>query len=288
MALRLTILLKTGLAVLCGLMLTATGLWAAGAEEEPAAAADKKYVTDPTTGKVVTAPEYGGTFTFAYGFEPAHADAYFHHGPPVVVNGGVVETLGIINWAIDRDEFAFGSMYEPTFAIPNLAESWDIAPDGLTYTFNIRTGVYWHDKPPMNGRELTAEDWVFNWNRMTGTGSGYTEPAPYYATFAPVLFPYESITAVDKYTVVIKLTDPEPAALMHFTAFWPIYPPEVIKEHGDVTDWRNLVGTGPYEMTDWVEGSSITYVKNPDYWGYDENTRRTACPTLTSWSLSSS
>ena len=55
---RQTILFKTGLAVLCGLMLTATGLWAAGAEEEPAAAADKKYVTDPTTGKVVVAPEY--------------------------------------------------------------------------------------------------------------------------------------------------------------------------------------------------------------------------------------
>ena len=43
------------------LVLTATGLWAGGAEEEaPAAAADKKYVTDPTTGKVVVAPEYGG------------------------------------------------------------------------------------------------------------------------------------------------------------------------------------------------------------------------------------
>ncbi len=35
-------------------------------------------------------------------------------------------------------------------------------------------------------------------------------------------------------------------------------------------DWKNLVGTGPYEITDWVEGSSITYTKNPDYWGYDE------------------
>ena len=53
----------TGLAVMCGLVLTATGLSAAGAEEGPAAAADKKYVTDPSTGKVVVAPEYGGTIT---------------------------------------------------------------------------------------------------------------------------------------------------------------------------------------------------------------------------------
>ena len=62
---RQTILFKTGLAVLCGLILTATGLWAGGADEGPsAAAADKRYVTDPTTGKVVVAPEYGGTLTF--------------------------------------------------------------------------------------------------------------------------------------------------------------------------------------------------------------------------------
>ena len=44
----------------------------------------------------------------------------------------------------------------------------------------------------------------------------------------------------------------------------------MIKEHGDVKDWRNLVGTGPFEITDWVEGSSITWTKNPNYWGYDE------------------
>ena len=44
-------------------VLTATGLWAAGAEEEPAAAAEKEMVLDPTTGKMVTAPEYGGTLT---------------------------------------------------------------------------------------------------------------------------------------------------------------------------------------------------------------------------------
>ena len=49
-----------------------------------------------------------------------------------------------------------------------------------------------------------------------------------------------------------------------------ILPPEVIKQQGDVKDWRNLVGTGPYMLTDRVEESSITYEKNPDYWGYDE------------------
>ena len=47
-------------------------------------------------------------------------------------------------------------------------------------------------------------------------------------------------------------------------------PPEVIEQHGDLTDCDNMVGTGPYMLTEWVEGSSITYSKNPDYWDYDE------------------
>ena len=58
------------LAVLFGLVLAATGLWASPAgEEEPAAAMVKEMVTDPTTGKMVTAPEYGGTLTYPYVIE---------------------------------------------------------------------------------------------------------------------------------------------------------------------------------------------------------------------------
>ena len=79
-------------AVALVLALTATGLWAAGAEEEPAAAADKKYVTDPTTSKVVTAPEYGGTLTFArksLGAEPH-------------LVSGFLEKLSVGDWGIDR------------------------------------------------------------------------------------------------------------------------------------------------------------------------------------------
>ena len=50
------------------------------------------------------------------------------------------------------------------------AESWDVSPDMLTYTFNIREGVKWHNKAPMNGRELTAADVVFNFERNLGLG----------------------------------------------------------------------------------------------------------------------
>ena len=124
----------------------------------------------------------------------------------------------------------------------------------------------------MNGRELVAEDIVFNYHRFTGLGSGFTEASPFGGSITQV--PIESIEATDTHTVVVRLKQPSFTALdvLLFNSFeggW-MYPPEVIEEHGNVQDWRNLVGTGPYSMTEWVEGSGITYTKNPNYWKDDE------------------
>ena len=260
---------RTCLAVLCGLVLTATGLGAAAAEEEPAAAMEKEMVLDPSTGKMVSAPEYGGTFTYATSLEAPHADTHVSHLPGLVTSG-VTEKLGIMDWAIDRDVFAFRHWYmPPSLFVPHLAESWD-TPDPLTIIFNIRQGVHWQDKAPMNGRELTADDVVFNFHRQLGLGD--------FAEAGPSPFTYErpplggSVTASDRYTVVIKLAEPSSGALGQYLGIGLTYinPPEVIKEHGDMQDWRNLVGTGPYLLTDWTEGSSMTLQRNPDYWKDDE------------------
>ena len=90
-------------AVALVLVLTASGVWATGAEEAPAAAADKRYVTDPSTGKVVVAPQYGGTFNHAVRNEPPSiADTWFQPGAAVVV-AAVAERLGVPDWAVDRD-----------------------------------------------------------------------------------------------------------------------------------------------------------------------------------------
>ena len=122
----------------------------------------------------------------------------------------------------------------------------------------------------MNGRELTAQDIEYNYHRILGLGSGFTERSEHAQSWKGVQV--ESIEATDKWTVVFKLTQLNVGALAVILDgdIDYIYPPEVIKEHGDVTDWRNLVGTGPMMLTDWTEGSSITWEKNPDYWGYDE------------------
>ena len=230
------------------------------------------YVIDPTTGKSVTAPEYGGTITYVMGTDRTRPFDTYLSGSATIVSGGVVEKLGKLDWAMKRDEYHFlGGYVMPIHVIKGaLAESWDISPDGLTYTFNIRKGVRWHDKPPMNGRELTAEDVEYNFHRMLGIGSGFTEPSTAIGELGQPQ--WESITATDRYTVAFKLKQPYLRAVNVITDWYnmAINPPEVIKEHGNMEDWRNLVGTGPFMLTDYVEGSLYTYIKNPDYWSDDE------------------
>ena len=260
---------RTCLAVLAGLVLAATGAWAAAAQEEPAAAMEKEMVTDPTTGEMVTAPQYGGTLTFATMLEPPSADTLVYGSAGLAI-GGVAEQLIIPNWAVDRDEYDFSNQYIPVdVAAGQLAESWEISPDGRTYTFHIRKGVHWHNKAPMNGRELTAQDIEYNYHRIWGLGSGYTEPLPGSLLEA---IGTESVTATDQWTVEFKLKEPNPGALHKIMVVHIgfILPREVIEQHGDISDWRNFVGTGPYELTDWVQGTSITHTRNPDYWGFDE------------------
>ena len=251
------------LSVLLAFILGAT-LWVG-----PTAAAEKKYVTDPSTGKVVTAPEYGGTLTYPYRLKYYTTDPFVTGHYAGFLIDSVNETLALGDWGLDREEFDFRNPYVPTFIFTGgLAESWE-TPDPLTYIFHIRQGVYWHNKAPMNGRELTADDVVYTYQRNTAQGDFTARPEQ---SGLLITLPWESIEATDKYTVVMKLTEPNLGALeaiINEHYHW-ILPPEVIERYGDYTDWKNVVGTGPLILTDYVEGVSITYTKNPDYWGYDE------------------
>ncbi len=189
---------RVGKFILFTLMVVALGV-------SPAAAVEKK-VKDPSTGKMVTAPEYGGTLTYATGgAAPANADTHFLH-VQAMVTGATTEKLGIMDWAIDRDVFSFRNTYIPLSVYkPHLAESWD-TPDPLTIIFKIRKGVKWQNKTPMNGREFTADDVVFNFHRLLGLGE-FAEAGP--SPFTYQRPPGESVTSTDRYTVVIKLAEPK-------------------------------------------------------------------------------
>ena len=152
----------------------------------------------------------------------------------------------------------------------SLAESWSM-PDDTTFIWNIRQGVYWDDKVPVNGREFDAYDVEWNYHRYFGMGD-FTEDGPNAAVTA-VHFgvEIESITATDKWTVELKLTKPQLDVVGKvLNSYFFVHAREQIEKYGDAKDWRNLVGTGPLRMTDFVEGSSATWEKNPNYWGFDE------------------
>ena len=241
----------------------------AAAEGEEASAAEKEMVLDPSTGEMVTAPEYGGTIRAVVNLKNEGIDPYYRYTAGFWI-GLVNEKLGRGDWAIDRSVFGYTTTFLPLEVLAGLlAESWE-SPDPLTYVFKIRDGVVWHDKAPVNGRQLTAHDVEYSFDRILGL-DGH-EPTPDVAGGADLLkISFDAVTATDDFTVEFKLKEPSLLALGSILRDAPsiIVAREVVEQFGDIQDWRNVTGTGPYQLTDVLEGSSWTYTKVDDYWGFD-------------------
>ena len=175
----------TLLALILGASVFMTGqVWAA------------EEVKDPTTGKMISAPQYGGTINFLPEFlEPLHADTWFGTANTESVNL-VIEKLGIGDWGISRDKWDWKRQTHPGFAMTGLLAERFETPDPLTFIVHLRKGIHYHKKAPMNGRELIADDIVFNFHRTTGMGE-FTEagPTPHnpYANSKP----FASVTAYE-------------------------------------------------------------------------------------------
>ena len=151
-----------------------------------------------------------------------------------------------------------------------IAESWE-QTDPLTVTFNIRQGINWQNKGLPAGRELTAKDVELTFHRSMGLGSGFTEPGPFVNQVKAL--PVESVTATDDWTVEVKSSQFSfktlEVLLFESSGGAMIVPPEVVKAHGNdsgaITDWKEIVGTGPFMVSDYREGATLTLAKNPDY-----------------------
>ncbi|HEX5141330.1 MAG TPA: ABC transporter substrate-binding protein, partial [Dehalococcoidia bacterium] len=89
-------------------------------------------------------------------------------------------------------------------AAPDAALSWEVSPDGLTYTYKLRQGMKFDPRPPTNGREMTTDDVTFSWNRFATKSSFRSTMVNSIDPEAPVV----SVTAPDKSTVVAKLAFP--------------------------------------------------------------------------------
>jgi ABC-type transport system substrate-binding protein len=142
-------------------------------------------------------PKYGGTINIQASSQGSVFDPWVATPNSMLYQN---ETLVTPDWTVDRKVWAMDSPFVPLkYYMGLLAKSWE-KTDATTLVFHLREGVHWQNKPPVNGREFVADDVVQHYNRILGTGSGYTQPSSVSGTISLLA----SVTATDKYTVTFK------------------------------------------------------------------------------------
>ncbi|MDR3050688.1 MAG: peptide ABC transporter substrate-binding protein [Oscillospiraceae bacterium] len=157
-----------------------------------------------------------------------------------------------------------------------MAESYETSEDGLTWTFKIRPDAKWSD-----GKDLTAEDFVYTWRRLVDRDNA----APYAGDMGQFLLngmaivngekaPEElGVTAIDAKTLEVKLENPCAffTDIMAFPAYYPVRQ-DIVEANG--TGWINtpatLIGNGAYKLESWTMDEEIVLVPNPEYYDVDK------------------
>jgi len=154
-------------------------------------------------------------------------------------------------------EVTYANIYEGLTRIdskgsvqPDLAKTWDISSDGLTYTFHLQTGVKFHDGAP-----FSADDVKFSLDRARDAKSTNAQKQ--------LFVNIASVDVVDPATVKVTLSKPQGDFL--YDMGWG--DAVIVSPKSAPTDVTNPVGTGPFKFVDWVKGDHIDLAKNPDYWG---------------------
>lgn len=140
-------------------------------------------------------------------------------------------------------------------AIPGLAESWSVAEDGVTWTFNLRKGVKFHDGSP-----FTAKDVVFTFDRLPKV---LNSPS----SFEKFLRLIDDVTVVDDYTLRIKAKSPSPLLLNDLEQIAIVPAALGLQQASAYNTGAAMIGTGPYKFAEWKQGDRVVLTANADYWG---------------------
>ena len=196
----------------------------------------------PSAGRAAPAkdsPVYGGTLTLA---NQVDADSLDPAGNPV----------NEVIW-LDQNYYEKLVQASPdgTSIQPQLATSWDIAKNGLTYTFHLRTAKF------HNGAPVTAADVKYSLDRAIAYKGGW----------GFLVNAIKTITATDTKTVTISLSHPWAPLLADLAIYaMSIMPADLLKKQG-AKFFDHPIGSGPYEFVSWAKGSTITLQRNPLWWG---------------------
>jgi ABC-type transport system substrate-binding protein len=184
---------------------------------------------------------------------------------PFTPNNTLNAIAGMVNSSLVQFKPGYMKPSENEIA-PDLIESWETSPDGLTVTMKVRQNVKFHNKPPVNGRALDIQDVIFSWQRFATKSTTRAGVANSASPDAPVL----SMTSTDARTVVMKLKEPIIHALGLFTANntggMVIMPKETDSTYDPRTD---VISTGPFYLSDYKPSQSFTMKRNPEFWDKD-------------------
>lgn len=157
---------------------------------------------------------------------------------------------------------------------PGMAKTWDISPDGKTYTFHLRDAKW------SNGDPVTADDFVFAWERLLNpdTASDYADKLYSYVVNAEEYtngdikdFSQVGIKTLDEKTLQVQLKGPVPQFLgiTAFGALMPVNKKVVSADKDWATKFDTYVGNGPFKMSSWEKNQKMDFVKNENYWDKD-------------------
>lgn len=200
------------------------------------------------------------------------AEQVLHRG-----NGAEPETLdpakstGVTESNIQYEIFEGLTTYSPDGqVVPGVAEKWEVSDDGKTYTFHLR------DSKWSNGDPVTAEDFVYAWRRVLdpATASDYAPIFDVIANAEQIRKGEEKdltklgIAATDPKTFTVSLAKSAPyfLGLVRHSSFLPVHKATVDKFGQDWTKPGNIVGNGAFTLSEWTPQSSLTVVKNPNYY----------------------
>jgi len=185
------------------------------------------------------------------GYDPPHFD------PHLTLNFKTNNTLSFVYGKLVRHKVGAG-VTPGTFTVePDLAERWE-EPDDTTVVFHLKKGVRWQNRPPVNGREFTAEDVKFTYDRfLTEKGN----PQRF------MLDPVDRIDVVDRYTVRFRLKEPFVwlvNVLANPICTW-IVARECVEKFGDLKRPEAAIGTGPFILERYEPNVKATFRRNTDY-----------------------
>jgi peptide/nickel transport system substrate-binding protein len=228
------------------------GAAAIGCDEEDGTVTDGAATPTISPDELQPTPggTYLGTMTDLYNMDPHKPIAFLTH----VFASWVYSRL--MRYASTYGELPEEQWYE---AVPELAEKVE-NPDPLTYIFTLNPEAKWQNVDPTLGRQVTAEDVVFSWNR-------YQELSPQAVNMSMV----DSVTAgPDDLTVTFKLKHPFALFLKRIASFQDLWivPPDLIEADGDAE--KRAVGSGPFLFGHYNRSVDFEFLKNPDYFEFDE------------------